>query len=95
MPFKYVYTSYWLIIQGQTIQMMYEIIAQEIKNSNLENSHPQDYLNFYCLGNRERCKDDEGKNPLDGSSVSTQISILSCICNWVEYNSSISYFHEI
>ncbi|XP_071728590.1 phospholipase D delta-like [Rutidosis leptorrhynchoides] len=48
-----------LFWQGQTMQMMYEIIAQEIKNSNLENSHPQDYLNFYCLGNRERCKDED------------------------------------
>ncbi|XP_024969032.1 phospholipase D delta-like [Cynara cardunculus var. scolymus] len=58
-----------LFWQGQTIQMMYEVIAQEIKNSELENAHPQDYLNFYCLGKRERCKE-EGRNSLDGSSVS-------------------------
>ncbi|KAL8260997.1 hypothetical protein R6Q59_025046 [Mikania micrantha] len=58
-----------LFWQGQTMQMMYDIIAQEIKNLQLENTHPQDYLNFYCLGNRERCKD-EGKNSLDGGSVS-------------------------
>ncbi|KAK9220481.1 hypothetical protein WN943_009132 [Citrus x changshan-huyou] len=41
---------YW---QGQTRQMMYEIIAQELNSMQMENSHPQDYLNFYCLGNRE------------------------------------------
>ncbi|KAL7142093.1 hypothetical protein ABFS83_08G100000 [Erythranthe nasuta] len=41
---------YW---QGQTIQMMYQIIAQELKSANFENAHPSDYLNFYCLGNRE------------------------------------------
>lgn len=41
---------YW---QAQTMQMMYEIIAKEIKAANLENVHPTDYLNFYCLGNRE------------------------------------------
>jgi phospholipase D1/2 len=35
------------------MQMMYEVIANELKSMNLENSHPQDYLNFYCLGNRE------------------------------------------
>ncbi|XP_042489378.1 phospholipase D delta-like [Macadamia integrifolia] len=35
------------------MQMMYEIIAQELKYKKLENSHPLDYLNFYCLGNRE------------------------------------------
>ena len=43
--------------QAQTMQMMYEVIARELKNSNLENAHPQDYLNFYCLGNREQCED--------------------------------------
>ncbi|KAI3875788.1 hypothetical protein MKX03_023711 [Papaver bracteatum] len=41
---------YW---QYQTMQMMYEVIAAELKRAQLENSHPQDYLNFYCLGNRE------------------------------------------
>lgn len=35
------------------MQVMYEIIAKELKAMNLENLHPQDYLNFYCLGNRE------------------------------------------
>lgn len=33
---------------------MYEIIARELKSMKLYNSHPQDYLNFYCLGNREK-----------------------------------------
>ncbi|XP_023545432.1 phospholipase D delta-like [Cucurbita pepo subsp. pepo] len=42
-----------LFWQGQTIQMMYEIIGRELKYKNLENAHPSDYLNFYCLGNRE------------------------------------------
>ncbi|KAK6939014.1 Phospholipase D-like domain [Dillenia turbinata] len=47
-----------LFWQGQTMQMMYEIIAQELKAMQIENAHPQDYLNFYCLGNREEpCKD--------------------------------------
>jgi phospholipase D1/2 len=36
------------------MQMMYEIIARELKFMKLDNSHPQDYLNFYCLGNREK-----------------------------------------
>ncbi|MCH89992.1 phospholipase D Delta-like, partial [Trifolium medium] len=43
-----------LYFQGQTMQMMYEIIARELKYMKLDNSHPQDYLNFYCLGNREK-----------------------------------------
>ena len=33
--------------------MMYDLIAQVLKDMNLEDAHPQDYLNFYCLGNRE------------------------------------------
>lgn len=58
---------YWIILsliiglfdffQGQTMQMMYEIIAKELKSMNLENVHPHDYLNFYCLGNREKIPD--------------------------------------
>ncbi|CAA7024374.1 unnamed protein product [Microthlaspi erraticum] len=47
---------YW---QGQTMQMMYEIISREIKYMNLENVYPQDYLNFYCLGNREELPSDQ------------------------------------
>ncbi|KAI5402755.1 hypothetical protein KIW84_050382 [Lathyrus oleraceus] len=43
-----------LYFQRQTMQMMYGIIARELKYTNLNNSHPQDYLNFYCLGNREK-----------------------------------------
>ncbi|KAK7352205.1 hypothetical protein VNO80_17623 [Phaseolus coccineus] len=41
-----------LFWQGQTMQMMYDVIAREIKAMELD-SHPLDYLNFYCLGNRE------------------------------------------
>lgn len=35
------------------MQMMYNIVAQELKSMQLSDLHPQDYLNFYCLGNRE------------------------------------------
>ncbi|KAL6554624.1 hypothetical protein OROHE_007363 [Orobanche hederae] len=42
-----------LFWQGQTMQTMYQFIAQEIKSAELSDSHPLDYLNFYCLGNRE------------------------------------------
>lgn len=35
------------------MQMMYEIIAKELKDVNIEDAHPQDYLNFYCLGKCE------------------------------------------
>lgn len=45
-------------MQGQTMQMMYDIVGQELKSMNIENAHPEDYLNFYCLGNREECPKD-------------------------------------
>ncbi|CAI9117016.1 OLC1v1018324C1 [Oldenlandia corymbosa var. corymbosa] len=59
---------YW---QGQTMQMMYEIIAQELKSSQIENAHPTDYLNFYCLGNREEVR---GESP---SKVSSGTEVVS------------------
>ncbi|KAK4360481.1 hypothetical protein RND71_019433 [Anisodus tanguticus] len=39
--------------QSQTMQMMYQVIARELKSMQLLDSHPLDYLNSYCLGNRE------------------------------------------
>ncbi|GAA0168061.1 phospholipase [Lithospermum erythrorhizon] len=42
-----------LFWQSQTMQMMYQTIAQELKSMKIVDSHPLDYLNFYCLGNRE------------------------------------------
>lgn len=41
---------YW---QGQTMQMMYDIVASELKSSEQPDLHPLDFLNFYCLGKRE------------------------------------------
>jgi phospholipase D1/2 len=37
-----------------TMQMMYEIIYKALKEVGLDGTYePQDYLNFFCLGNRE------------------------------------------
>lgn len=42
---------YW---QKKTMQMMYEIIYRALKEVGLGDTYePQDYLNFFCLGNRE------------------------------------------
>jgi phospholipase D1/2 len=36
------------------MQMMYEIIYKALKEVGLDGTYePQDYLNFFCLGNRE------------------------------------------
>ncbi|KAL6993384.1 phospholipase D [Sarracenia purpurea var. burkii] len=42
-----------LFWQYQTRQMMYGMIARELQSMQLADSHPLDYLNFYCLGKRE------------------------------------------
>ncbi|CAL4920042.1 unnamed protein product [Urochloa decumbens] len=47
-----------LFWQGQTMSMMYKIVADTLKNQGLVDAHPQDYLNFYCLGKRERADGD-------------------------------------
>ncbi|KAJ8764356.1 hypothetical protein K2173_006096 [Erythroxylum novogranatense] len=53
-----------LFWQSQTMQMMYEIVASALKSMQLVDSHPQDYLNFYCLGKRE-------KNPIGLSNTNS------------------------
>lgn len=61
-----------LFWQRQTIEMMYKIITQELKSMNFENAQPQDYLNFYCLGQRELPDKSSTQltiQPLDGSPV--------------------------
>ena len=41
-------------LQRKTMEMMYEMIYEALKEVGLDNKYePQDYLNFFCLGNRE------------------------------------------
>jgi phospholipase D1/2 len=35
------------------MSMMYKIVADTLQSQGLLDAHPQDYLNFYCLGKRE------------------------------------------
>ncbi|KAK6115703.1 hypothetical protein DH2020_007972 [Rehmannia glutinosa] len=56
------------LLWGITMQMMYNLVAQDIKSARLENAHPTDYLNFYCLGNRDEYHE-------EGSSADTQTSL--------------------
>ncbi|KAL3527259.1 hypothetical protein ACH5RR_011915 [Cinchona calisaya] len=59
-----------LFWQNQTMQMMYQIIAEELKTMKLVDSHPLDYLNFYCLGNREEIPDTIKQSVGDADKVS-------------------------
>lgn len=42
-----------LFFQFKTVEMMYSMVADAILERKLEDAHPTDYLNFFCLGNRE------------------------------------------
>ncbi|KAG4973475.1 hypothetical protein JHK87_030296 [Glycine soja] len=57
-----------LFWQGQTMQMMYDVVARELKSMQLTDVHPQEYLNFYCLGNREHFNEDSSST--NGAQVS-------------------------
>ncbi|KAI4327791.1 hypothetical protein L6164_020213 [Bauhinia variegata] len=57
-----------LFWQGQTMQMMYKVVAQQLKSMQLLHLHPQDYLNFYCLGNREEIQEETSST--NGSLIS-------------------------
>ena len=71
--------------QGQTMQMMYEIIARELKALHLD-SHPQEYLNFYCLGNREKLQSE-----LPGSSNSSPNNSDTVIMQQIDVFSGTSF----
>ncbi|XAR54104.1 Phospholipase D [Bertholletia excelsa] len=61
---------YW---QHHTMQMMYETIYKALVEVGLEDAfNPQDYLNFFCLGNREAPATPINKSSGDSSSNSPQ-----------------------
>ncbi|KAG7970070.1 hypothetical protein I3843_07G062600 [Carya illinoinensis] len=51
-----------LFWQSQTMQMMYNIVAMELKAMRRVESHPRDFLNFYCLGNREHIPEERSSD---------------------------------
>ncbi|KAL7255616.1 hypothetical protein ACSBR1_009701 [Camellia fascicularis] len=51
-----------LFWQSQTMKMMYGVVAQELKSMQLSDSNPLDYLNFYCLGNREQMLEERSRD---------------------------------
>ena len=56
------------------MEMMYRVIAQELKTMNIENANLQDYLNFFCLGNRE----EPSTNDSPESEKSTSAAVMCC-----------------
>ncbi|KAH9721670.1 phospholipase D gamma 1 [Citrus sinensis] len=60
---------YW---QHKTMQMMYETIYKALVESGLQNKYvPQDYLNFFCLGNREALDGVDSSNAKDSTAANT------------------------
>ncbi|GAY43366.1 hypothetical protein CUMW_073940 [Citrus unshiu] len=60
---------YW---QHKTMQMMYETIYKALVESGLQNKYvPQDYLNFFCLGNREALDRVDSSNAKDSAAANT------------------------
>ena len=54
------------------MEMMYRVLAQELKAMNIKNANLQDYLNFYCLGNRE----EPSTNDSPESDKSTSAAVM-------------------
>lgn len=54
------------------MQMMYETIYKALVESGLQNKYvPQDYLNFFCLGNREALDGVDSSNAKDSTAANT------------------------
>lgn len=61
--------------------MMYNLIAQALEKAGLSSAyHPQDYLSFYCLGNRERLSPgaSELEQPTDNNGLVRKMIKLCC-----------------
>ncbi|XP_057977595.1 phospholipase D beta 1-like [Malania oleifera] len=61
-----------LFWQNKTMQMMYETIYKALEEAGLENKYePQDYLNFFCLGNREAADRDVSSDVSNSTAANT------------------------
>ena len=54
------------------MQMMYDIIYNALVEVGLENKYePQDFLNFFCLGNREAADREDSSEAKSSSASNT------------------------
>ena len=75
------------------MQMMYEVIYKALEEVGLEKQYePQDYLNFFCLGNRET-QDAEGRSDvgIDSAANTPQVNLFLSLSP----NIILSIFHLI
>lgn len=56
------------------MQMMYETVYKALQEAGLDNEYtPQDYLNFFCLGNREAPDDQNAINSAGPNTPQPQV----------------------
>ncbi|CAA6660147.1 unnamed protein product [Spirodela intermedia] len=72
-------------LDGQTMKMMYKIIAGALEEMG-SNSHPLDYLNFYCLGKREA-------GPEENTSTTNHPPETSSSCPSQKFRRFMIYVH--
>lgn len=58
------------------MEMMYRIIADELKAMDNKDMHPEDYLNFFCLGNRE--EPPSNGSPESEKSTDKSAAVICC-----------------
>lgn len=73
------------------MQMMYGMIYNALKEAGLENKYePQDYLNFFCLGNREAS---DGESPIVTSPAPNTPQVIIFLLRIV--NLTLSLIHVL
>ena len=60
------------------MQMMYDVVAKELKSMQIKDSHPRDYLNFFCLGKREEVS----KEMFGGNDIPVIASEIYPFCSF-------------
>jgi phospholipase D1/2 len=62
------------------MKMMYGVIANALREMDLLGKcHPQEFLNFYCLGNREVQTSVEPNPQAPPPANSKQVSLVLCV----------------
>ena len=68
-----------MLVQSQTMKMMYAKIADTLREVGSSQARPTDYLNFYCLGTRETIKPGEFVPPQPPDNNSKHVSELMAV----------------
>jgi hypothetical protein len=65
------------MLQAQTMEMMYTIITDELKSMDNKDMRPEDYLSFFCLGNRE---EPPSNGSLESEKSTDKSAAVVCCC---------------